>query len=159
MLKISQVTSTDFSFQIMLFGLGKWILKTWVDTRQLLLNAENNQGSRSHYQSTRRPRLGPRTIFGVVETPVAIEFARDSMRELMLTLQAVRWRIVFFNRSYQSPSSSRSLLSSKFLQHRSATPLFIAQASKPSSDLSRHSAAPSNSPINLSSSWVPSTQL
>lgn len=79
----------SFKSEIMLFGLGKWILKTWVDTRQLLLNAENRQGNRSPYRSTRQPRLGPRTIFGVVETPVAIEFARDSMRELMLTLQAI----------------------------------------------------------------------
>ncbi|KAG8965910.1 hypothetical protein FRC05_002968 [Tulasnella sp. 425] len=79
----------SFKSEIMLFGLGKWILKTWVDTRQFLLNAERNQNNHGPYNSARRPRLGPRTIFGIVETPVAIEFARDSMRELMLTLQAI----------------------------------------------------------------------
>lgn len=66
----------------MLFGLKKWILKTWVDTREYLVKSDARRDQNNSEPNGHR-------IMGVVRTGTAMEFMRNSTRELTLTLQAV----------------------------------------------------------------------
>ncbi|KAG8898469.1 hypothetical protein FRB99_007421 [Tulasnella sp. 403] len=71
----------SFKSEVMLFGLAKWILRTWVETRDILMSADKKRSSGRQQQGWK--------IKGIVDVAVAMEFLRECVRELTLTLQAI----------------------------------------------------------------------